>query len=108
MVLADINALGQSEPTMYQHDMEVYRKKFDSEGWATEIVDGHDVASVLAALDHAKAIIGQPQVILARTIKGNGVSFVAKQGSIGMASRFRKDQLVAAIKEIGPPIDLPP
>ena len=29
-VLADINALGQSEPTMYQHDLEVYRKKFDS------------------------------------------------------------------------------
>src|ERR1700719_5324975 len=31
-VIADVNALGQSEPTMYQHDMETYRKKFDSEG----------------------------------------------------------------------------
>ena len=76
-VLADINALGQSEPTMYRHDMEVYRKKFDSEGWATEIIDGHDVAAVLAALDRAKATNGQPQAILARTIKGHGVSFVA-------------------------------
>src|SRR6202790_639924 len=38
-VVADINALGQSEPTMYRHDMEIYRKKFDSEGWATEIID---------------------------------------------------------------------
>ena len=28
-VLADVNALGQSEPTMYRHDMEVYRKKFE-------------------------------------------------------------------------------
>src|SRR5271156_4718062 len=36
-VLADVNALGQSEPTMYQHEMEIYRKKFESEGWATEI-----------------------------------------------------------------------
>src|ERR1700674_4754241 len=54
-VLADVNALGQSEPTMYRHDMEIYRRKFDSEGWATEIIDGHDVAAVLAALDHAKA-----------------------------------------------------
>ena len=76
-VLADINALGQSEPTMYRHDMEVYRKKFDSEGWATEIIDGHDVAAVLAALDRAKATNGQPQAILARTIKGHGVSFIA-------------------------------
>src|ERR1700732_4497988 len=41
-VLADVNALGQSEPTMYRHDREIYRKKFDSEGWATEIIDGHD------------------------------------------------------------------
>src|SRR5579864_3766212 len=39
-VIADVNALGQSEPTMYQHDMETYRKKFDSEGFATEVIDG--------------------------------------------------------------------
>ena len=106
-VLADINALGQSEPTMYRHDMEVYRKKFDSEGWATEIIDGHDVAAVLAALDRAKATNGQPQAILARTIKGHGVSFVAgKEHWHGRA--IPKDQLAAAIKEIGPVIDLPP
>src|SRR5579863_3651628 len=106
-VLADVNALGQSEPTMYQHDMEIYRKKFDSEGWVTEIVDGHDVAAVLAALDHATATNGQPQAILARTIKGHGVSFVAgKEHWHGKP--IPKDQLAAAIREIGPAIDLPP
>jgi transketolase len=106
-LLADVNALGQSEPTMYQHDMEIYRKKFDSEGWATEIIDGHDVAAVLAALDHAKAAKGQPQAILARTIKGNGVSFLAgKEHWHGKV--IPQDQLAAAIKEIGPAIDLPP
>jgi transketolase len=105
-VLADVNALGQSEPTMYRHEMEIYRKKFDSEGWATEIIDGHDVAAVLAALDRAKATKGQPQAILARTIKGNGVSFLAgKEHWHGKP--IPKDQLAAAIKEIGPPIDLP-
>src|ERR1700684_1800916 len=76
-VLADVNALGQSEPTMYQHDMEVYRKKFESEGFATEVIDGHDVAAVVAALDRAKAIKGKPQAIVARTVKGHGVSFCA-------------------------------
>ena len=106
-VLADVNALGQSEPTMYRHDMEVYRKKFDSEGWATEIIDGHDVAAVLAALDRAKATKGQPLAILARTIKGHGVSSIAgKEHWHGRA--IPKDQLAAAIKEIGPAIDLPP
>ncbi len=42
VVLADINALGQSQPTMYKHDMEVYRRKFEAQGWAAEVIDGHD------------------------------------------------------------------
>src|SRR5579864_9872 len=54
--LCDINALGQSERTMYKHDMEIYRRKFESEGWDTQVIDGHDIAAVLSALDHAKAM----------------------------------------------------
>ena len=106
-VLADINALGQSEPTMYQHDMDVYRHKFEAQGWATEIIDGHDASAVLAALDRAKTTKGRPQAILARTEKGHGFSEVAgKQGWHGKP--FSKDQLAAAIKELGGGIDLPP
>src|SRR5208282_4165613 len=40
-VIADVNALGQSQPTMYQHDMETYRAKFAAEGFAAEVIDGH-------------------------------------------------------------------
>jgi transketolase len=105
--LADINALGQSEPTMYQHDMEIYRKKFEAEGWATEIIDGHDVAAVLSALDRAKATKGRPQAILARTVKGHGVDFLAgKEHWHGKP--IPKDQLAAAIKQVGSPIELAP
>ena len=107
-VICDINALGQSDPTMYQHDMEVYRRKFESEGFATEVIDGHDVPAVLAALDRAKATKGQPQAIIARTIKGHGFSEVA--GKMGWHGKpFSKEQLAAAIKELGgtPPI-VPP
>ena len=105
-VLADVNALGQSEPTMYQHNMEIYRQKFELEDWAVEIIDGHDVPAVLAALDRAKATKDRPQAILARTIKGNGVSFLAgKEHWHGKP--IPKDQLAAAIKEVGGPIDVP-
>jgi transketolase len=106
-LLADVNALGQSEPTMYQHDMEVYRRKFESEGWAAEVIDGHDVAAVLAALDRAKATKGKPQAIIARTVKGHGVSFLAgKEHWHGKP--LSKDQLAAAIKEIGgAPVEVP-
>jgi transketolase len=106
-VLADVNALGQSEPTMYKHDMEIYRRKFESEGWATEVIDGHDVAAVLAALDRAKATKGRPQAIVARTVKGHGVSFLAgKEHWHGKP--LSKDQLAEAIKEIGISIEIPP
>src|SRR5271156_453110 len=106
-VITDINALGQSDPTMYRHDMEVYRRKFEAEGFATEVIDGHDVAAVLAALDRAKAVKGRPQAILARTIKGHGISFCAgKEGWHGKA--FSKDELAIALKEIGETIEVPP
>ena len=106
-LLADVNALGQSEPTMYSHNMEVYRRKFESAGWATEIIDGHDVAAILAALDNAKRIEGQPQAILARTIKGHGFSAVAgKENWHGRP--LSKEQLAEALKEFGGGIEVPP
>jgi transketolase len=106
-VVADINALGQSEPTMYEHQMEIYKKKFESEGFATEVINGHDVPAILAALDRAKATKGKPQAIVARTVKGYGFSEVA--GKLGWHGKpFSKDQLAAAIKELGGAWDIPP
>ena len=106
-VIADINRLGQSEPTMYKHDMERYRLKFESEGFDTQVIDGHDVAAVLAALDRAKTVKGRPQAIVARTIKGHGFSLVAdKPNWHGKA--FSKEQLAAAIQEMGGGPTVPP
>jgi transketolase len=106
-VIADINALGQSEPTMYQHDMEIYRRKFESEGFDVQVIDGHDVAAVLAALDHAKSVKGRPQAIVARTIKGHGVSFLAgKEHWHGKA--LSKDELGKALAEVGTVAPIPP
>ena len=106
-VLADINRLGQSEPTMYQHDMERYRLKFESEGFDTQVIDGHDVAAVLAALDRAKATKGRPQAIVARTIKGHGFSLVADKLN-WHGKPFSKEQLAEAIKERGGATVVPP
>src|SRR6202162_428582 len=44
-VLADINRLGQSEPTMYEHQMERYRLKFESAGFDTKVHSGHAVGA---------------------------------------------------------------
>lgn len=105
VVLCDINALGQSQPTMYKHDMEVYRRKFESQGWAAEVIDGHDIAAVAGALDHARATRGKPYAIIARTDKGHGVSFISgKEGWHGKA--LSPEQLEKALAELGsiPPV----
>jgi transketolase len=103
VALADVNGLGQSERTMYGHDAEVYRRKFESNGWATEVVDGHDIAAVVAALDHARATKGKPFAVVARTEKGHGISFLAdKEGWHGKA--LSPEQLEKALAEMGSPI----
>jgi len=104
--LVDVNGLGQSERTMYRHDTEVYRHKFEAQGWQTEVIDGHDVPAVLAALDRAKATTGRPQAIIARTEKGHGISFLAdKEGWHGKA--LSKAELEKALAEIGPIPQIP-
>ena len=74
--LVDINRLGQSGPTMLQHDLQTYARRFDAFGWHPIPIDGHDFSQILRALDEANLVKGKPTVILARTLKGKGVSFL--------------------------------
>ncbi|MGH7207011.1 MAG: transketolase, partial [Nitrospiraceae bacterium] len=74
--IVDVNRLGQSDPTMLQHDMEGYRARWAGFGWHAIVVDGHDPAALLAAFDEAARTKGNPTVLLARTFKGKGISFV--------------------------------
>ncbi len=74
--IVDVNRLGQSQPTMLQHDMEVYEQRWTAFGWRALVVDGHDLEELLAAFEQAQATHGRPAVILARTFKGHGVSFL--------------------------------
>jgi transketolase len=105
VAMADVNALGQSGRTMYRHDCEVYRRKFESEGWAAEVVDGHDIAAVAGALDRARANAGKPYAIVARTQKGYGVSFLADQDH-WHGKALSADQLEKALAELGPAPDV--
>ena len=97
--IVDVNALGQSDRTMYKHDTEPYRAKFAANGWDAHVIDGHDAAAVMAALDRARATSGKPQAIVARTHKGHGISFLQdKDGWHGKA--LSKDELSKALAEL--------
>ena len=66
----DINRLGQSEPTMLEHHMEIYKARWEAFGWQALVVDGHDIPALLTAYGQAGRTTDRPTVILARTIKG--------------------------------------
>ena len=109
IAIVDVNGLGQSQRTMYGHDADVFRQRFQANGWDTAVVDGHDLNAVVAAVDRMRTAdggyaAGRPRAILARTEKGHGVSFLAdKDGWHGKP--LSKDELARALGELHP---LPP
>lgn len=64
---------GRSDDIM---PMEPIDKKFEAFNWRVITVDGHDMKAVVAALESAGARLGKPTCIIARTVKGKGVSFM--------------------------------
>ena len=74
--IVDANALGQSQPTEFGHDLERIAARWDAFGWKAIIVDGHDIADVQQGLATARATSGRPTVLVARTLKGKGLSAV--------------------------------
>lgn len=57
-------------------DLEPVVDKWAAFGWHVQEVDGHDMVSLVKALEEAKQVVGRPQVIIAHTVKGKGVSFM--------------------------------
>ncbi|OFW40369.1 MAG: transketolase, partial [Acidobacteria bacterium RIFCSPLOWO2_12_FULL_67_14] len=98
--ITDVNALGQSGPTQWQHDLETLAVRWRAFGWQTFIVDGHDLAALLDALEQARRTTGRPAMILARTVKGKGVSFV--EGKSGWHGKPLKkgEELDMALAEL--------
>ncbi|HKO03975.1 MAG TPA: transketolase [Candidatus Acidoferrales bacterium] len=102
--IVDVNGLGQSERTMYGHDADMFRRRFEADGWDAVTIEGHDIGAIVAAVDRARgargSVDGRPQAILARTEKGHGISFLAdKEGWHGKP--LSKDELARALAELG-------
>ena len=98
--IVDVNRLGQSQPTMLQHQMEIHQRRWEAFGWNALVVNGHDLGQLLDAFAQARAAQGRPTVILARTLKGRGVSFLEdKEGWHGKALK-KGAETDAAVKEL--------
>jgi transketolase len=80
--------------------MEAHAARWRGFGWHVIVIDGHDVQAILDALEQARATTGRPTVIVARTIKGQGISLMA--GKPGWHGRALKtgEEVETALREL--------
>ncbi len=98
-LIVDVNRLGQTGETMQGHDISSYADRFAGFGAHVLIIDGHDIPTIKRAFSAARKKRGVPTVILARTYKGKGVSFLEdKEGWHGRA--LDEGQLSKALAEL--------
>ena len=80
-------------------DLEPLKAKWESFRWNVQEVNGHSIPELKAALDKAKQAQGQPQMIIAHTVKGKGVSFMENNNYFhGVAPT--QEEMQAALKEL--------
>jgi transketolase len=100
IAIVDANRLGQSQATAFGHDIGVYAKRFEAFGWRTEVIDGHDLEEISEVLSGV-GLNDQPLVIIAKTYKGAGVSFLQdKDGWHGKP--LNKEEAAKALAELQP------
>lgn len=97
--LIDRNGLASQGRTEQSKALEPLRNKWQSFGWHAVEINGHDMAQICDALDEATSVAGRPSVIIARTVKGKGVSFM--EGDFRFHnSALNAEQYETAIKEL--------
>ena len=97
--IVDVNRLGQRGPTELEWDMSAYAARVRAFGVDPIVIDGHDPAEIDDAYARARAA-SRPTAVLARTVKGKGVSFLEnKEGWHGKT--LDPEQAKQALAELG-------
>ncbi len=99
--ILDCNRLGQRGETELGWNTGAYEARARAFGWNAIVIDGHNYDEIKQAFAQAAQPDGAPTLIIAKTIKGKGVSFLEnKNGWHGKA--LSKEQEEQAIKELNP------
>ena len=75
----DHNGLQIDGPVTEVMSPEPVADKWRAFGWDVQVIDGHNIAQIIEAIEIARQVKGKPQMIVAETIKGKGVSFMENQ-----------------------------
>ncbi|HWJ02141.1 MAG TPA: transketolase [Verrucomicrobiae bacterium] len=79
IVFLDNNGLQIDGPCREVMSVDPLDEKWRAFGWQVKVIDGHDFGQITAALAEAKQTKGKPSMIIAKTVKGKGVSFMENQ-----------------------------
>ncbi len=100
VAIVDRNGIQNDRWTHQVMNLEPLPDKWRAFGWNALEVDGHDVAQLVGAFDEAASTSGRPTAIIAKTVKGKGVSFMENNANFhGKAPSH--EQLAQALEEIG-------
>ena len=98
-VIVDVNGLQIDGATKDVMPLEPLDQKFAAFGFHVITINGHDFDQILSAYQQAAATKGQPTVILAKTVKGKGISFM--ENDAGWHGKAPNDeQLAQAVSEL--------
>jgi len=98
--IIDVNRLGQRGETLYGWDLAAYERRVSAFGWKTLLVDGHSIADTLAAYREALAVREVPVMLIAKTLKGKGVSFLENRNG-WHGKTLGREECERALGELG-------
>lgn len=100
IAIIDYNKLQATGRSQEITAIDPLEKKWESFGWHTQVIDGHNLLEIKKAVDKAISTPDQPSMIIANTIKGKGVTFMEDDNNWHYRTP-NKEELTAALKELG-------
>jgi transketolase len=100
-LIIDRNGYQQTDAVDSVQSLDPLPQKLAASRWEVTAIDGHDLGQVNEAFDWARSIKGAPQAIIARTIKGKGVSLLEAEQGGWHGKPIPADELEKALEDIG-------
>jgi transketolase len=99
--ILDVNRLGQRGETMFGHNIDEYTSKIEAFGWEVYPIDGHKIAEIQQAFsDVVSSSSKKPKMIIAKTLKGKGISFIEDQDN-WHGKALKPEDAQKALAELG-------
>ncbi|HBL28944.1 MAG TPA: transketolase [Acidobacteria bacterium] len=99
VAIVDRNGVQEDGPTEHIMALEPFADKWRAFNWEVREVDGHDVAALSAALHAVPFAAGKPSLLVARTVKGKGLSF-AENTHTWHYGKLNQEQKAQALAEL--------